>query len=105
VKQRRHKAAYLTRRLVAAHNVLESPCTTLEQRRAARCRINRTIDVLRRLAPIPAMKRRLDVDENLPLPPSVRKPRRVSTKALSSAAAAMTLAALGAPLERRSEPG
>lgn len=61
-KQRRQSSRYLSRRIVAAHNVLNDPMSTDAQRRGARCRLNRAIDVLRRLPPIPAMKRRFQVD-------------------------------------------
>lgn len=59
---RRQFSRYLSRRIVAAHNVLNNPMSSDEQRRGARCRLNRTVDVLRRLPPIPAMKRAFQVD-------------------------------------------
>lgn len=61
-KQRRQSSRYLSRRILAAHNVLNDPTSTDAQRHGARCRLNRSVDVLKRLPPIPAMKRRLQVD-------------------------------------------
>jgi hypothetical protein len=62
-KPRRIRAQWLTRQLAFAHNVLRDPTATDAQRRAARCRINRVVDIQRRLSPIGLMKRGLDVDK------------------------------------------
>lgn len=59
---RRHKASYLTRRLAAARQVLLDPTATDDRRRGARCRMNRTLAVLRALPPIPPMTTELEVD-------------------------------------------
>lgn len=58
----RHSARYLTRRLAAAHAVLSDPTATDAQRRGARCRLNKTVDTLKTLEPIPPMRRPLQVD-------------------------------------------
>jgi hypothetical protein len=57
--QARYKSGYLLRRLASAHSVLDNPTATTAQRRGARCRINHTMNILRRLPPIPMMKRGL----------------------------------------------
>lgn len=59
---RRNSARYLTRRLAAAHAVLADFTATDAQRHGARCRLNRAIDTLKQLEPIPPMRRRLQVD-------------------------------------------
>jgi hypothetical protein len=72
----RQRASYLTKRMAAAHAVLADLSASDQARRAARCRINRTLAIIRRLAPIPRMKRRLAVDKK-----SVRQRRLFGAEA------------------------
>lgn len=60
--RRRFKTAYLTRKLAAAHALLADPAATDQARRGARCRLNRSVKILRALPAVPAMKRLLEVD-------------------------------------------
>jgi hypothetical protein len=59
---RRVKASWLTRQFARAHNVLADPTATNAQRQAARCRLNRSTSIARRLRPVPPMKRELKID-------------------------------------------
>lgn len=59
---RPQSAPFLTRRIARAHNVLADPTGTDQQRRRARCLLNRAISTLRSLTPIPPMKHGLAVD-------------------------------------------
>lgn len=63
--RRRHSTRYLMRRLAAAHHVLRfDPDYRFsdQQRHRARCRLNRTLAIVRRLPPVPLMRRSLEVD-------------------------------------------
>lgn len=54
-KQRRQSSRYWSRVIRAAHNELANPKATSMQRSAARRRLNRAVDVLNALEPIPLM--------------------------------------------------
>lgn len=56
-KRPRQSSRYLTRRITAAKNVLANPMASDEQRHGARCRLNRAIETLRGLEPVPMMSR------------------------------------------------
>lgn len=61
--RRTESSKYWLRRRAAALSVLANPVGTTLQRHSARCRLNRAVDVLGRLEPVPAMKHGLDVDK------------------------------------------
>jgi hypothetical protein len=102
--RRRVNSAWLTSRLTVAHDVLANPTATDQQRRRARCTINRTIATMRALEPIQLMKRGLQVDVasaatramaavNTELAKRARRPRASTVKA---ALAVATLLSAGA---------
>ena len=61
-ERRRESGKYHERQVRAAHALLTNPRASNVARHGARCRLNRSVVVLRRLASIPRMKRRLESD-------------------------------------------